>query len=144
MDINDIYDEWYITNYIFGYKNSELDFIQDYDYINSSQIIENDEINYDTHDTQLMENNEINDDSPSPSTSPQLIENYEINENIYSSRIIKTVWPIKILNLNTREINKYIKNNNLTHIKIQQLKKERRRLFNRIYARTSREKKKDA
>jgi hypothetical protein len=143
MDINDIYDEWYITNYIFGYKNSELDFIQDYDYdyTNSSQIIENDEINYDTHETQLIENNdEINEDIH----SPQLMEKCKINENIYSSRSIKTVWPIKILNLNTREINKYIKNNNLTNIKIQQLKKERRRLFNRIYARNSREKKKDA
>jgi hypothetical protein len=149
MNINDIYDEWYITDYIFGYKDSELDFIQDDDNIN---------MNY--NNIQLMENNEINDDNPSlslslslspslsprlslsPSPSPQLMEKCEINKKISSLRLIKTVWPIKILNLNTRELNNYIKKNNLTYIKIQQLKKERRRLNNRIYARASREKKK--
>jgi hypothetical protein len=157
MDINDIYDEWFITDYLFGYNNSELYFIQDDDNINMD------------NDTQLMENNEINDDSSSltnsysssPSSSPspiyspspqrpqrpqrpQLMENCEINDHIYSSRAIKNVWSIKILNLNAREINKYIKKNNLTHMETIELKKERRRYFNRIYARNSREKKKEA
>jgi hypothetical protein len=54
------------------------------------------------------------------------------------------VWPINILHLNTRELNNYIKKKKLTRTEIQQLKIERRRLFNRIYARNSREKKKEA
>jgi hypothetical protein len=52
-------------------------------------------------------------------------------------------WPIEILNMHTKEINKYIKNNNLNQIQVKQLKQERRRLFNCMYARNSREKKKN-
>ena len=140
MDITDIYSEWYITEYLFEYKNSELDFIQDDIYSNTDDDDDIDTGDYTINSPQLLENYEIYDDIH----EPQLIENKEprLNDDIYSQRTIKKVWNIKILNLSIRELNKYIKNNNLTNIEIQQLKKERRRLYNCKYARNSREKKK--
>lgn len=140
MDITDIYSEWYITEYLFEYKNSELDFIQDDIYSNTDDDDDIDTGDYTINSPQLLENYEIYDDIH----EPQLIENKEprLNDDIYSQRTIKKVWNIKILNLSIRELNKYIKNNNLTDIEIQQLKKERRRLYNCKYARNSREKKK--
>ena len=140
MDITDIYSEWYITEYIFGYKNSELDFIQDDIYTNTDEDEDMDEGDYIINSPQSLENYEIYEDIH----EPQLMENKEPQQNdeIYSQRTIKKVWNIKILNLSIRELNKYIKNNNLTDIDILQLKKERRRLYNCQYARNSREKKK--
>jgi hypothetical protein len=135
MDITDIYSELYITEYIFEYKNSELDFIQDDIYSNTDEDDDIDTGDYTINSPQSLENYES-----------QLIENKEPqqNDDIYSQRTIKKVWNIKILNLSIRELKKYIKNNNLTDIEILQLKKERRRLYNCKYARNSREKKKQA
>lgn len=154
MDFIDLYDESYSTD-MFEYNNSELYFIQNDDYINTiPQLVEECEINTDMYDSKIMEECETNIDIYTPQVmedckintdiyDSQVIKNCEINYNIYSTRVIKTVWDIKILNLNIREINKYIKTNNLTKKEIQQLKIERRRFLNRIYARNSRENKKN-
>ena len=63
------------------------------------------------------------------------------NIGVKKARNIKKTWPQYVLNMNTREINVYIKNNNLNQTQILQLKLERRRMLNCIYARNSREKK---
>lgn len=65
--------------------------------------------------------------------------NYE--DIIFNPRQIKMKWSTDVLNLGVRDINKYIKNHNLSKQQITLLKYERRRLFNRLYARNSRGKK---
>ena len=69
-------------------------------------------------------------------------QRFNMTDIIINPRKIKMNWPIEVLNMGTRDINKYITNHNLTTTQKLQLKQERRRLFNRMYARTSRDRKK--
>lgn len=52
-------------------------------------------------------------------------------------------WPREVLNFGTRELNSYIKDNNLNDDQVEELKSLRRRLKNRVYASTARSKRKD-
>jgi hypothetical protein len=51
---------------------------------------------------------------------------------------IPYTWSIKILEMSTKQLNKYIQDNNISCEDKYTLKKERRRLFNCTYARNSR------
>ena len=73
---------------------------------------------------------------------PETIEApININTPNYKLVIVNDDWPEEILNLKTRELNDYIKKNNLSKSQILSLKQTRRRRLNRIYSRTTRENK---
>lgn len=59
-----------------------------------------------------------------------------------NSRRLATNWPDRILDLDTKALNRYLKSVDLTAAQISALKKERRRKKNRQYAMTSRHKRK--
>jgi len=56
------------------------------------------------------------------------------------SRRMATQWPDRVLDLDTKSLNQYLKNASLSEAEVALLKKERRRKKNRAYAMTSRQK----
>lgn len=88
---------------------------------------------YETIQEQIVPN-EL--DIPNESNEPN-----ESNKSESSLIGINNEWPINLLNLSTRELNKFIIKNNLSPEQIISLKKSRRRMKNCIYARASRKKK---
>ncbi len=69
-------------------------------------------------------------------------ESVQTDDYNKSSVIEYYKWPKDILNLSTRELNKYISKNNLSTQQIASLKLTRRRMKNCIYSRNCRNKKK--
>jgi hypothetical protein len=135
------YNEWYNPYQ----NNSELDFVH---------LNYNDDFNSDD-DFSIDDNVIVNDEPISEPISETINEPdnsankipyrkcFEfINDNLVHKRpYAKTQWPMELLYLDIREINKYIKDNKLTQTQSYQLKKERRRFYNRLYARGSRDRK---
>jgi hypothetical protein len=72
----------------------------------------------------------------------QSVQYHNINDNV--SKKTKKVWTDDILNLNIKELNKYIKESKLTLREIKQLKKQRRRVLNCHYAQDCRKKKRQS
>jgi hypothetical protein len=95
---------------------------------------ESDKESNNTNDDSDKESINTNDDSDKESINTQPEYNRRFNNK-------NEEWPIELLKLNTRELNKYILENGLTNKQIISLKKERRRRLNRFYARKSRESK---
>lgn len=67
---------------------------------------------------------------------------HEMGASPNNSRRMVSRWPDRVLDLETKALNRYLKNADLAPRDVAELKKERRRKKNRMYAMTSRHKRK--
>ena len=129
IDIGYIFNDLYPTC---EYNEEQLNY--QYNYIDIY------EYDFNTNTNNILSINTSNEET---CKKQRIVKKQEIDKKkrIGKNPRVPYTWSIKILEMNTKQLNKYIQDNNLTCEDKYTLKKERRRMFNCTYARNSRIKK---
>jgi hypothetical protein len=130
------------TQIMYEYYNDELEFDDKTEFVelefnDKSEFVE---LEFDDK-TEIVETEFVD---KSEFVEPEVANIKSILHNIHnkkSNRLKPQKWSIDILKMNTKQLNKFIIYNKLTSKDKYELKKERRRSLNRMYAHISRNKK---